>query len=73
MFLNGSGCLIPDTRLVHLRSNYVYQIKRVVDARGSEALNLFSFTIVLAGALCRHGGSNYWRTPSGDGTRARRL
>ena len=73
VFLNGSSRLIPDARLVHLRSNHVYQIKCVVNARGSEALGLFSFATILARALCRHGGSNCRRTPSGDGTGARGL
>jgi hypothetical protein len=73
VFLNGSSRLISDTRLVHLRSNHVYQIKCVVNARGSEALNLFSFAAILAGALCRLGGSNFWGIPSGDSTGARGL
>lgn len=70
VFLNGGSRLIPDTRLVHLRSNHVYQIKCVVNARGSEALDLFSFATILAGALCRLGGSIFWGIPSGDGTGA---
>ena len=73
MFLNGSGRLIPDTRFVHLRSDHAYQIKCVVNARGSEALDLFSFATILAGALCRLGGGSFWGTPSCDGTGARRL
>ena len=73
VFLNSSSRLIPDTRLVHLRSNHIYQVKCVVNARGGKALNLFSFAIILAGALCRQGGSNCWRIPSGDGTGARGL
>ena len=74
MFLDGSGCLIPDTRLVHLRSDDGHQIKRIVNARGGKALDLFRFSIVLVanGGFCRHGGSNC-RTRSGDGTGARRL
>ena len=69
VFLNGGSRLIPDTRLVHLRSDDFHQINRIVNARGSKALNLFWLSVVLAagGGLCGHGGSN-GRTPSGDGT-----
>ena len=73
VFLNGSSRLIPDTGLVHLRSDHVYEIECVVNARCSKALNLFIFATILAGALCRDGGSNFWCTPSGDGTGARGL
>ena len=70
MFLDGTSGLIANTRLVHFRSNNVYQIKDIVNACGSEALDLFRFSTVLAGAgrvcgLCR--------TRSGDGTGARGL
>ena len=71
VFLDGSSRLIPNTRLVHLRSNHVYQVKCIVNTRGSEALDLFSFAIILAGALCRDVGSDC--SPGGDGTGARGL
>ena len=40
--------LIPNARLVHLRSNYLEQIESIVDASSREALNFFS---ALAGVL----------------------
>ena len=71
VFLNGGSRLIPDTRLVHLRSDHFHQINRIVDARGSKALDRFRLSIILAvgGGFCGHGGSN-GLTPSGDGTGA---
>ena len=75
VFLNGNGGLIPDTRLVHLRSNDGHQIKRIVKTRGRKALDLFRFSVFLAadGGFCGHVGSNDRTRSGGDGTGTRGL
>jgi hypothetical protein len=40
MFLN-SRCLLPDARFVHLSSNDIQQIDRVIDSRRGITFHLF--------------------------------
>jgi hypothetical protein len=50
VFLNAC-CLIPNARLVHLRSDYLEQIDSIVNARSRETLNFLGYITALAGAL----------------------
>lgn len=71
VFLNACS-LIPNARLVHLRSDYLEQVESIVDARSRETLDLWGSISALAGALRSkiRVGELASRI---DGTRTRRL